>query len=107
MGASYREQVLAKTREICSQSPWASVSGSELVDELPHIPRGTVFALIGRLVEDRKLVACLFKEPRGVDGRRVTVYQLPEVKVPTIAEKLSTEANRLEAAAKRLQGLVE
>jgi hypothetical protein len=102
---SYSQEVLEKAREICGDPFNGTVSGWELADELPHIPPPTVFALVGHLATAGKLEADYVKEPRGADGRRVTVYRIPTNRVPTIAERLTAEARELRAAASRLDGL--
>jgi len=104
METSFRQQVLAKAKQICADGD-GTVSGSELVDELPHIHRRTVFALIGHLIEADELEADLFKAQRGADGRRVTVYRVPDRAVPTTAQRLRSEALRLSEAAKRIEAL--
>lgn len=102
MPNSLKQQVLAKAKQLCVYGD-GTVSGSELVDELPHIHRRTVFALLGHLVAADELEPDLFKACRGADGRRVTVYRVPNRAVPTTAQRLKSEALRLREVARQIE----
>ena len=104
MPNTFKQQVLAKAKQLCADGD-GTVSGSELVEDLPHIERRTVFALLGHLVAADELEPDLFKAYRGADGRRVTVYRLPNRAVPTTAQRLKSEALRLSEAARRIEEL--
>jgi hypothetical protein len=100
--ASYRDQVLMKIKELCGAH--GSAAASDVVEELQHIPRSTVFALIGRLKDAGEIDAELFKQPRGADLRRVTVYR-PKVELLTPAQELESELRHLAVVAARIQDL--